>query len=317
MPDINPQLLQLLGGTFVALTLGTLVRIVALRGADPDLVRKRMGSLKVWWVLTCLMSVAVVLGRPGIATILALAGCMGLRELLKLIDPGNIDRSIAAPAFGAVILQFVLAGSGAVTAALSVVPALSLLVLSTMRLLQGQTTGYLRANAGLFWSVMLLGYCLSHAVLLTKTSSVHPPVVGEAGWFLFVVIITEADDIAQALVGRRIGRRRITPRISPNKSWEGFLGGVVTSVVLSAVLAPWLTTFPPITSLRGAAVIVSAGVVIVVAAFLGDINMSAVKRDAGVKDGSTILPGMGGIIDRIDSLTFTAPAMFWFLRCVV
>ena len=130
-------------------------------------------------------------------------------------------------------------------------------------------------------------------------------------------MITEMDDIAQALVGRTIGRRKITPVISPNKTWEGFLGGVVTSVVLSLLLAPWLTSFPSILTSRGLLLSIGSGLLIVTAAFLGDINMSAIKRDVGVKDGSSILPGMGGIIDRIDSLTFTAPAFYYFLSLVL
>ncbi|HIK92919.1 MAG TPA: hypothetical protein EYG03_13200 [Planctomycetes bacterium] len=78
-----------------------------------------------------------------------------------------------------------------------------------------------------------------------------------------------------------------------------------------------MTTFPSVSTARGFLVSVAAGLLIVVAAFLGDINMSAIKRDVGVKDGSSILPGMGGVIDRVDSLTFTAPAFYYFLIVVL
>jgi phosphatidate cytidylyltransferase len=129
------------------------------------------------------------------------------------------------------------------------------------------------------------------------------------------------NDIAQALVGRKIGRRHITPRLSPHKTWEGFLGGVLTSVVLGTLLAPWLTPFadksPDIGWLPPPAWGALAGGLIAAAGFLGDINMSAVKRQSGVKDSGTLLPGQGGVLDRIDSLTFTAPCFLYYLKAVI
>ncbi|MEZ6132937.1 MAG: phosphatidate cytidylyltransferase [Planctomycetaceae bacterium] len=316
MIHINDNLLWLLGGTFAALCGGTLVRMVALRNADPDLARKRMGSLKVWWTLAVLLSLGVVFGRIGVSVLLAVASALGLREFLNLIGFRQIGKAAMVIAFTSIVVQYSLIAAGRHIEAGSILPVGGLLLLSTARLLRGSTDRYLRTTAGAYWGVMLLVYCLSHAVMLFDVS-VQRPVVGLAGWFLFVVIVTETDDIAQALVGRVFGRRRITPAVSPNKTWEGFFGGVVTSVTLSLLLSPWLTTFPPASTLHGLLLSVGAGLLIVTAAFLGDINMSAIKRDAGVKDGSSILPGMGGIIDRVDSLTFTAPAFYYFLQCVM
>ncbi len=317
MIDINHNLLWLLASTFAALCGGTLVRIVALRNAKPELAKKRMGSLKVWWTLTILMSLAVVFGRSGAAVTLAVASGLGLHEFLKLIGTERIGKAAMVVAFASILFQYSLIAAGCSAEARFVLPVAALLLLSTARLLHGKTEGFIRTTAGVYWGVMLLVYCLSHAVLLFTLPLEHKPLVGMAGWLLFVVIVTEMDDIAQALVGRLIGRRKITPAISPNKTWEGFAGGVVTSIVLSLLLAPWLTTFPPVSTARGFLVSVAAGLLIVVAAFLGDINMSAIKRDVGVKDGSSILPGMGGVIDRVDSLTFTAPAFYYFLIIVL
>ncbi len=314
MLEINESMIWLLAGALSAMCGGTLVRIVALRGADADLKRKRMGSLKVWWTLTLLISVAAIFGRPGAAVLLAVASWLGLGEFLNLIGRERIGRPGVTVAFACVPLQYFLIATGMTEAAQWLLPTGSLLLLSTARLAGGRTEGYIRTTAATYWGIMLLVYCLSHAALLVSLPASKQPPVGVAGWFLFVVIVTEMDDIAQALVGRVIGRRKITPTISPNKTWEGFAGGVLTSVLLSLLLAPWLTTFPAASTGRGLLMTVSAGLLIVVAAFLGDINMSGIKRDVGVKDGSTILPGMGGVIDRVDSLTFTAPAFYFFLQ---
>lgn len=339
MLPINSHLLLMIASVFGCLGVGTAVRLVSLRNAESEVAAKRLGSLKVWWVLAGLLSIAAIGGRAGVSVLLAVASLMGLREMINLIDRQAIrladpeadrgepsakaaeSRSIPRPLLVAVYLavpfQFTLTATRSESTALAVLPALSLIGFSVCRLLSGQMRGYLRLSGSLYWSVMLLVYCLSHGVLLLNIAPAATPSVGDIGWFLYVLIITETDDIAQALTGRRLGRHKITPRTSPNKTWEGFLGGVLTSVVLASLLAPWLTTFPAFNTTRGMLLSIGSGLVIVIAAFFGDINMSAVKRDVGVKDGSSILPGMGGIIDRIDSLTFTAPAMYWFLRCVL
>lgn len=313
---VNNSLLRLLSGMFVVLMIGSVVRIVALRRADPELSASRMGSLKVWWVLAILISIAVIFGRAGTAVLLAVASWLGLREFLALIGTERIGKLALSAAFIMIPLQFLLAATASNAEAVWILPLIALPVLSTMRLLRQGPEDFVRTTAGLYFGVMLLVYGLSHAVLLFDFSETSEPAAGPAGWFLFVLIITEADDIAQALTGRRIGRRRIAPRISPNKTWEGFAGGVAASVILSFILSPLLTTFPSLGTVRGCVLATAAGLIIVTAGFFGDISMSAVKRDVGVKDGSAILPGMGGIIDRVDSLTFTAPAFYFFLKLI-
>lgn len=317
MMEINSYLFWLLIGTFSALCIGTSVRIVALRKAEPELAKKRMGSLKVWWTLAILLALATVFQRPGAALLLAVASFLGLREFLDLIGKQRIGKAGVLVAWLSIPLQYSLIGVGLDHEAKFILPIGMLLLLSTARLATGETQGFIRTTAGVYWGVMLLVYGLSHAALLFTMAIDHMPAVGASGWFLFVVIVTEMDDIAQALTGRAIGRRKITPTISPNKTWEGFFGGVITSIVLSILLAPWLTTFPSVFTSRGLLLSVGSGLLIVLTGFFGDINMSAIKRDVGVKDGSSILPGMGGIIDRVDSLTFTAPAFYYFLWLVL
>jgi phosphatidate cytidylyltransferase len=108
--------------------------------------------------------------------------------------------------------------------------------------------------------------------------------------------------------------------LSPNKTWEGFLGGLLVTLILAVVLAPWLTGLTAHPGPLGLSDALqrwlgplAAGLLIAVAGYFGDINMSGLKRDSGVKDSSKMLPGMGGLIDRIDSLTFSAPTFVYFL----
>ena len=123
---------------------------------------------------------------------------------------------------------------------------------------------------------------------------------------MFVLFITVFNDFAQYVWGKSLGRHKIIPKVSPNKTWEGFVGGVITTSVISAILAPYLT---PLTIHQG----IFAGFALSIAGFLGDVIMSAIKRDLGVKDTGTLLPGHGGILDRLDSLIFTAPLFFHYV----
>jgi phosphatidate cytidylyltransferase len=130
--------------------------------------------------------------------------------------------------------------------------------------------------------------------------------LGGPALVLYLVFLTQFNDVAQFLFGKSFGRHKVVPKVSPGKTWEGLLGGVATTVTLAVVLAPWLTPLRRAES-------VAAGVMIGLGGFLGDIVISALKRDLGIKDSGSLLPGHGGILDRIDSLTYTAPLFFHYV----
>jgi len=113
-------------------------------------------------------------------------------------------------------------------------------------------------------------------------------------------------DIGAYLVGSRIGRRPIAPSVSPNKTWEGFLGGVVGAAVVASLVLPLDGSS---SVLRGAIV----GAAVGIAGFLGDLVASMVKRDLGVKDLGRILPGHGGVLDRVDGLLLAMPVGYALL----
>ncbi len=121
------------------------------------------------------------------------------------------------------------------------------------------------------------------------------------------MFLTQFNDVAQYTWGRLFGSKPIVPVVSPKKTWEGFLGGLLTTTVAAVLVAPLVTPF----DWQQAA---ASGLMIAAAGFIGDVTVSAVKRDLGVKDTGSLIPGHGGIMDRIDSLTFTAPLFFHFVR---
>lgn len=124
-------------------------------------------------------------------------------------------------------------------------------------------------------------------------------------WLGFLLIITALNDVAQYLVGRPCGRHRIAPVLSPNKTWQGLLGGIAISALLSLLIGTQL-------QLAAHSSLLWLGALLSVSGFFGDLAFSALKRHAGIKDFSDLLPGHGGLLDRIDSLMFTAP-LLWFV----
>lgn len=113
--------------------------------------------------------------------------------------------------------------------------------------------------------------------------------------------------MAQYTWGKLTGRHKVRPRVSPKKTWEGLIGGVATTTLVAAVIGPYLTPM----DVKWSAL---AGCIIGISGFLGDITMSAMKRDLGVKDTGGLIPGHGGILDRVDSLTYAAPVFVHFIR---
>lgn len=300
---------------FVGLIGGTFARLFALRNAKADVVQTRLQSLKTWWMITGLVAAAILCGKTGILILLATAAILGIREFLRLVGRTAVGFPTTIVVHVLVVAYFLLllAGQGEWTR--QAAPIAFLVVIGGMRAALGVVEGFIRNTAAVIWGLLLFVYCLSHAYFIIEVSSISEPPAGVEGWFLFLVLLTETNDIVQALVGRRCGKTKIVPRVSPNKSLQGLMGGMATTIVLAVISAPWLTTLMqgrPFAS--GLMVAATAGALISLFGFLGDINVSGMKRDVGVKDGSRLLPGQGGMIDRINSLTFTAPVFYYYIQ---
>lgn len=126
-------------------------------------------------------------------------------------------------------------------------------------------------------------------------------------WLFYLFILTALNDIAQFVSGKLFGKHKIAPSIIPNKTWQGLLGGIAISQLISLVLGTYLSLANPLTLAIYALLLSIAG-------FLGDLLFSAAKRRLGIKDFSTLIPGHGGILDRVDSLVLTAPLLYCLLR---
>jgi phosphatidate cytidylyltransferase len=318
-----PALYWALAAIFASLVVGSMARFIALRNAEETIRRKRFASLRTWWLLAIAVSAGLLAGRLGICLLLTAASCIAWFEFTRMFGARAEDKPAIRAGYGLIVINYLLILFGSISLFVIFLPVSSFIVLAVLLLIKGEPKDYIRSSGSLLWGIMFLGYGVSHAALLMALPATSSGPLGPAGWFLFLVILTEADDIFQAIVGRLFGahkRHRITPVISPNKTWEGFFGGMLVIVILAPFIAPWLTTlgqqagpFSLSESLQPWAAPVLAAILISLAGSFGDINMSAIKRDAGVKDSSNLLPGMGGAIDRVDSLTMTAPVFVYFV----
>lgn len=319
----EPALYWTILAIFACLIAGSVSRFIALRGAEEKKRRQRFASLRTWWMLAIFVSAALLAGRLGICLLLAVASLIAWFEITRMMGVRSEDRLAIRAGYGLIVINYLLILLGSISLHAVFLPVGALIALAVLLLIKDQPQGYIRSAGGLMWGMLFLGYGVSHAALLMILSASSAGPLGPAGWFLFLVILTEADDIFQAIIGRLFGahkRHLIIPAISPNKTWEGFFGGMLVIVVLAPVIAPWLTTlggqagpFGLPEALRPFVAPVLAAILISFAGFFGDINMSAIKRDSGVKDSSNLLPGIGGVIDRVDSLTMTAPVFVYFL----
>lgn len=120
---------------------------------------------------------------------------------------------------------------------------------------------------------------------------------------LWLVIVAQGGDVAQFLSGKALGRRKLAPAVSPNKTVAGFVGGAAVAAILGGTLGILLTG----NSWLWGGIL---GGAVAVAGTLGDLIVSAIKRDCGVKDAGTLIPGHGGVLDRVDSLVLAAPLVF-------
>lgn len=274
--------------------------------------------VRTWWIIVALFALAVLLNRVGVLVFFGCVSALALREYLTLVPPRAANWRILLWAYLSIPLQYYWIHLEWYGMFIIFIPVYLFLLLPTRLVLMGITDGFVQSTSALHWGLMTTVFSISHAAyLLVLEPGANPrfrphwspgadAASAGAGLLLFLVLLTELNDIFQYLWGKSVGRIRVAPHVSPRKTLAGFLGGVATTTALAAAMGPWLTFMD-----RPRALL--AGLIIGLAGFAGDLSISAVKRDLDVKDSGTTLPGHGGILDRIDSLTYTAPLFFHFV----
>lgn len=267
------------------------------RTARPEAFSKLAVRLVTAAAYAGIMLAAIFFGRPlGLGIVLGLASAFAVIELFAFTRrehrmPNELFGVLAATAMP------IAAGSWGQTGLMSVVTLL--LVASLMWHVQFRQVRTSDTAVTVFAAVYV-GFMLAHFVLIRRLDS-------GTELALATIVSVWANDSFAYLVGSSIGRHKMAPRISPNKSWEGFAAGTLFTIVV------WLLVgFVADTGLSWAALALT-GMAVSVAAVVGDLAESRLKREANVKDSGTMLPGHGGFLDRFDSLILVSVVAYYLL----
>lgn len=235
-------------------------------------------------------------------TVVVIASAAALREVLRLFEQAGrpVDRGLGLVA--GVIVTASFSASRILEPLALPVFSLMMTVIAVLAAPVWRGTPDVARSATTLVAVMYVGWLLGFGILLHHTSPLGDELV------LFVVGVTWVGETAAYAVGSAIGRRKLAPVISPRKTVEGALAQVVASVVTGAGLGAWL-----LPTCR-AGLWVGAGALLGIVGQFGDLAESAIKRSAGTKDTGGLIPGHGGVLDRIDSLLFNLPAFYYFSR---
>jgi phosphatidate cytidylyltransferase len=310
MNTASADLLTLVFGIFGVLIFASVIGYVLQRRFSADgpnaAVENLNARIKAWWVMVILIGIAFIAGRVGVLTLFAFCSFAALREFVTLINTRRADHWALASAFFIVLpIQYYLLWTKEYGIFAIFIPVYAFLLMPIISVLRGDTERFLLRIAELQWALMICVFCASHVPALLTLNI--PGYEGRNVLLIaFLVIVVQLSDVLQYVLGKLFGRTKIAPNLSPSKTVEGFVGGVISATLIGASLS-WITPFTPF----------QAGVlafIITIMGFFGGLVMSAIKRDRGVKDWGNLIEGHGGLIDRLDSVVFSAPIFFHIVR---
>jgi phosphatidate cytidylyltransferase len=306
---MDRQLIWLLSGVVGLLAVASVIGFLLGRNVSDDSRRKVIDNLnariRAWWVMCAIFAVAISSGVIGSVVLFASMSFLALREFITLTPTHRGDHRTLFWVFFIVIpLHYYLVATRWYGLFSILIPVYAFLFVPLRSALAGETANFLERTAKIQWGLMVCVYCVSHAPALLMLDI--PGYGGNARLLFFLVLVVQLSDVLQYVFGKTLGRRKIAPSVSPNKTWEGFLGGVACSSLIGAGL--WWAT--PFTLLQAGGMALAINLM----GFSGGLCMSAIKRDRGIKDFGTMIEGHGGIMDRIDSISFAAPVFFHLTR---
>jgi len=287
------------------LVVGTFSRIlIEKKNPDKDYTELRQ-RIQSWWWMIGILFISMSIGQTYAIILFAFISFMALKEFFSIVPTRQSDRRVIFWAYLSIPLQYYFVSIEWYGMFIIFIPIYIFLFLPMRMVLIGETKGFIHAAGIMHWAVMLTVFCLSHIAYLLVLPDKNPQ-AGGMGLVIFLIFMTQFNDISQYIWGKTFGKHQIIPKVSPNKTWEGFLGGMMTITLVAAFLGPYLTPLSMGFSLF-------AGLLINMSGFIGDVVISSIKRDLQIKDSGDLIPGHGGILDRFDSLIFTAPLFFHYL----
>jgi phosphatidate cytidylyltransferase len=269
------------------------------KGMSPHVKRWITGVIAV----PILFGIIAYGGRESFAVLIIVASLAGMYEYNQMaFGKGVSGEKTVTMAIALLILLTAVSGNMAWLLSLLAFSFMTVLMLNLLRI---RKQGLDMTPAGrVILGILYIPFLMSHFILIRRTQS-------GILWIFFILVLAFAGDIAAYYVGRRLGKQKLLPEVSPGKTVEGTIGLIAGSVVGCLLFRQW---FFPMLTVTHAAIL---GLVGSVVGQLGDLSESALKRSAGVKDSGMLLPGHGGILDRLDCLMFITPFVFYYQEFVI
>ncbi|KAF1038560.1 MAG: Phosphatidate cytidylyltransferase [Herbaspirillum frisingense] len=308
---MNPKdtLIALFGGVFAVLAFASAIGGILrwrLAGRSSNVIDNLNSRIKAWWWMIGALAVAFWGGKLGVVLLFAFISLQSLREFISVTHTRAGDhRALLWCFFFFLPLQYVLIDLDWYGLFSILIPVYAFLLLPISASLGADTKHFLERAAKVQWGLMICVYCISHVPALLTL-----PIPGFEGrnlqLIVFLVLTVQSSDVFQYVWGKLFGKRKLSPEISPSKTLEGLVGGVLTSTAVGAALW-WITPF----NVWQAALV---ALTINILGFFGGFVLSAIKRDRGLKDWGAMIEGHGGMLDRVDSISFSAPIFFHIVR---
>jgi len=259
-----------------------------------------------WLLMVPLIASAIFLGREATVVFFTAVALLGFREFARATGISRDGYMTGGVALGILAVGVValasdpaqpVSGRYGLFMALPVFVITGLLVIPIAR---NRARGQLRALVLAIVGFVYFGWMCGHVAFLANAHHAY-------AYLAYLLVAVGLNDVAAFVSGKLFGRHLLRSNISPKKTWEGSLGALAFSLAL-----PWALwfTFPHL----GPQDLLAAGLIVGIGGQLGDLVMSVIKRDLGIKDMGATIPGHGGILDRIDSLIYVAPLFFHYLR---
>jgi phosphatidate cytidylyltransferase len=308
--SIDPELGAIIAGVVLLLFIASTIGYVLAQRSQSDQSKAVIDNLnariRAWWLMVFFFGVALLTGGTGSIVLFTLISFLALREFITLTPTNQGDHRALFWAFFIITpLHYFLIWLNWYGLFSILIPVYAALIMPIRNAATGETKDFLARTAKVQLALMICVYFVSHAPALLTLNI--PGYEGQnAKLLLFLVIVVQMSDVLQYVWGKLTGKHKIVPKLSPNKTVEGFVGGVASASLLGGALC-WITPFNFWQATALAFIICLMG-------FFGGLVMSGIKRDRNIKDFGTLIEGHGGMLDRIDSICFSAPLFFHLVR---
>lgn len=306
---MDDNTLSLFAGIGALLLIASIIGRLLKRRAGPAphaVIDNLNARINAWWVMVLVIGIAFVFGKYGVIVLFYGVSFYALREFMTLTPTRRSDYpALVAAFYVALPVQYLLIAMDWYGLFSIFIPVYLFLLLPILASFGGDTTRFLERASKVQWGLMIAVYCLSSvpALLTLDIPGFEGRNLLLIAWLILVVQIS---DVLQYVCGKLFGKRKVAPNLSPSKTVEGLAGGVALATLVGALLC-WITPFNFWQAALMALAVNAMG-------FFGGLVMSAIKRDRGVKDWGHMIEGHGGMLDRMDSVSFAAPVFFHFVR---